>query len=129
MHDIKWLFLLLIVYQVKHFFADFVFQNVYMLQKDRPGWNFVAPLSIHSGVHAALTLAIVCYVNCEFWWLALIDFAVHFVMDRIKAGPHYLGRYNNITQKGFWVAFGFDQMVHHLTHLYICWVLFTHSSM
>lgn len=124
MHDIKWLFLLLIVYQVKHFMADYIFQNVYMLQKARAGWNFVGPLSIHCGVHAAFTLGIALYVNPSLWWLALLDFGIHFLMDRIKAGPRYLGRYNNPTTKAFWVAFGFDQLVHHLTHLYICWVMF-----
>jgi hypothetical protein len=126
MHDTKWLFLLLIIYQVKHFFGDYVFQNVYMLQKARPGWNFVLPLSIHCGVHALFTLMIVCFVNPSLWWLAVVDFVVHFLMDRVKAGPRYLGRFNNMTRQSYWIAFGFDQMVHQLTHLYICWVLFTY---
>ncbi len=114
---------LLIFYQVKHFFADFVLQNVWMLQKARPGWDFVPPLSIHCSVHALLTLAAVLYVNPSLWWLALVDFGVHFVMDRIKAGPLYMGRYTDVRGKAFWVCFGFDQMVHHLTHIWICWVL------
>lgn len=114
---------LLIFYQVKHFFADFVFQNVWMLQKARPGWDFVPPLTIHCGVHALLTLAVVLYVNSAFWWLAVLDFGVHFLMDRFKAGHRYLGRYSDVRSKAYWVSFGFDQMVHHLTHLYIVWVL------
>lgn len=117
---------LLIIFQFKHFFADFVFQNVWMLQKARPGWDFVPPLAIHCGVHAAVTLAIALYLNPSLWWLAVVDFAVHFVMDRIKAGPHYLGRFNDVRSKSFWVSFGFDQMVHHLTHIYICFMLASH---
>jgi hypothetical protein len=55
--------------------------------------------------------------------LAIVDFVVHFTMDRIKAGPRYLGRFSDVSSKAFWVSFGFDQMVHHLTHLYIVWYL------
>jgi hypothetical protein len=123
MNDIQWLFIFLVIFQVKHFLADFVFQNVYMLQKSRPGWDFVAPLSIHSGVHAIMTLAIALWWNPVLWWLGVVDFMVHFTTDRIKAGPRYFGRYNDMSQKGFWVTFGLDQMVHHLTHLCIIWAL------
>lgn len=123
MNDIQWLFILLVYFQVKHFIADFVLQNVYMLQKDRPGWDFALPLSIHAGVHALLTLAVVLWWSPMYWWLAVLDFVVHFGMDRIKAGPKYLGRYSDIQSKAYWVSFGADQMVHHLTHLYICWIL------
>jgi|SRR6185312_5566512 len=114
---------LLIVFQLKHFLADYVFQNVWMLQKSRSGWDFVPPLSIHCGIHALITFGVCLYVNPALWWLAVVDFVVHFFMDRIKAGPRYLGRYHDIRGKAFWVTFGFDQMVHHLTHIYICWML------
>jgi len=117
---------LLIFFQLKHFVADFVLQNVWMLQKARPGWDFVPPLSIHCGVHAGLTLAAALYVNPSYWWLAILDFVVHFTMDRIKAGPRYLGRFHDVRSKAFWVTFGIDQMVHHLTHLWIAWFLATH---
>ena len=114
---------LLILFQVKHFFADFVFQNVWMLQKSRPGWDFVLPLSIHCAVHSLSTLAVALYLNPSLWWLAVVDFVIHFILDRIKAGPRYLGRYTDVRGKAFWMAFGLDQMLHHLTHLYICWML------
>lgn len=117
---------LLVLYQIKHFVGDYVLQNVWMLQKGLPNWEFVLPLSIHCGVHALMTLAITLYLAPTLWWLCVLDFAVHFVMDRIKAGPKYLGRFNDPHRKAFWVSFGFDQMVHHLTHLYICIVIATH---
>lgn len=116
---------LLIVYQFKQFLADFVFQNVWMLQKARPSWDFVPPLALHCFVHSLATFAICLYVNPSLWYLAPMDFLVHFTMDRIKAGPRYLGRFADMRGKAFWVCFGLDQMVHHLTHLYICWVLAT----
>ncbi len=114
---------LLIFYQFKHFLADFVFQNVWMLQKSRPGWDFVLPLSIHCGIHSITTLIVALYINPSLWWVAVADFAIHFVTDRIKAGPKYLGRFHDIRGKAFWVTFGFDQMIHHLTHIWICYIL------
>lgn len=124
MYSVEWLLVLFIAYQVKHFLADYVFQNVYMLQKSRAGWDFFWPLTIHCGVHATMTLAIVFYLGKEsLWWLAIVDFVVHFIMDRIKASPRYLGRFSDMKSRAFWVTFGLDQMVHHLTHIYICWML------
>lgn len=105
--------------------ADFPLQREYMLQKSLPGWKFVWPLTTHCLVHASLTLVIVLLVNSRLWWLAFVDFAIHFVMDRIKSGPKYLGRFNDKEKPSYWNAFGGDQMVHHLTHYFIIWLLVT----
>ncbi len=121
---IHFIFTLFVVFQIKHFIADYPLQLPYMIiNKVRPGWGFLMPLATHCFVHSMFTLAICLYVNPAFWYLALLDFAVHFVMDRVKAGPRYLGRFNDLHRSPFWIALGFDQMVHHLTHLYIIWVL------
>lgn len=139
---------LLLVYQLKHFLADYPLQGGFMLKKFLPGWDFVLPLMAHCGVHALMTLAIVMFFNPALWWLALVDFGVHFVMDRLKAGPKYLGRFkalsgnefkNILSYKDtvgleqfkpqirgntfFWWSLGLDQMVHHLTHYFIIWKL------
>jgi hypothetical protein len=120
---------LLVLYQIKHFLADFVLQNVWMLQKSRADWSFFMPLTIHCGIHAAATLIIALFVNPSLWWLGALDFVVHFAMDRLKAGPKYLGRWNDMRSRGYWVCFGLDQMVHHLTHFYICWMLASTTAM
>lgn len=120
-------FVLLLLFQFKHFVADFPLQFPYMLKKFRPGWDFVLPLVVHCLVHAALTLLIVLWFNARFWWLAVVDFVIHFVMDRIKSGPRYLGRFKDSTSTSYWVSFGFDQMVHHITHMGLVWVLITQA--
>ncbi len=117
------IFILVAIYQVKHFLADFLLQHNYMLKKIRPGWNFAFPLALHCAVHGALTLLIALYFNPHLWWLALVDFVIHFITDRIRSGPHYLGRFNDIHDSVFWWILGLDQMVHHLTHLLIIWIL------
>lgn len=116
------IFALLAIYQLKHFLADYVFQTEYMLNKGKRGWAWVAPLFCHVSVHALFTSVIVSFVNPSLWWLAWVDFAVHFTMDRIKASPNFMGRWQP-SNKLFWWALGFDQMIHHLTHYFIIWML------
>lgn len=156
-------FVLLVVYQLKHFLADYPFQTEYMLGKFKDGWGFVKPLTAHAGVHALFTYWIVLIYSWDFKLavaLALFDFTVHFGMDRIKAGRRYLGRFKPLSpteyanmkgyianeeamsdlygkippgaakqalwhNKFFWWALGFDQMVHHLTHYVIIFILLT----
>ncbi len=136
-------FVLLVIYQLKHFFADFPLQSAYMHGKGNAGWDFVPPLLAHVLLHAALTLTIVYCTTFELGFsliLATLDLVVHFAMDRIKAGPKYLGKYQYLannqfeaatqaelkSDKKFWVALGFDQMVHHLTHFVIIYLVITH---
>lgn len=114
--DISTLFTLLVLFQLKQFLADFCFQNHYMLQKERPGWDFVWPLSLHCSVHAIGTLLICLLFKPGLWWLFLVDFTVHFGMDRLRASPKMLGRYKDTKQAIYWQILGFDQMVHHFTH-------------
>ena len=113
-------FVLLALFQLKHFVADYLLQTRYMLGKFQDGWEFFPPLLAHAGVHACFTAAICAYWGAPIWW-GLADLVAHFVMDRVKAGPRWLGRFNNTRTQRFWVILGFDQMVHHLTHY---WVIF-----
>jgi hypothetical protein len=164
MSAIAAVFILLLLYQLKHFLADYPLQRPWMLGKFLPGWNFVPPLAAHCAVHALMTFAIaVVYSGSP--WLALglagFDFGVHFLMDRIKASPKWMGRWKPVNAKEymecqqiikfgdennawltdrpstararlrsnrlFWDALGFDQMVHHLTHYTIIFLLIRYS--
>lgn len=105
-----------------------------MIGKFLPDWRFVVPLLAHVGVHAGFTFVIVCcwtYGRVDMaLCLALFDAAIHFFMDRLKAGPKYLGRWKALSGKEwpaatdeqkrgnklYYFALGFDQMVHALTH-------------
>ena len=109
------LFWLIIVFKIKHLLADFPLQTSYMLGKFKPGWDFVLPLAAHSAVHAVFTLAI--FLACgrkDLAWLSLVDFIIHFCVDRIKASPALLGRWKP-TDKYFWWALGGNQYIHHFT--------------
>jgi len=158
------LFLLLVLFQLKHLFADYFLQGEYMLQKFKPDWSFFKPLLAHVGVHATFTFLIsIFFVS---WHvavlLAIVDAFIHFIMDRLKAGPKYLGRFKPVTaseymankatianggetydsfvsarpcvavaeakdklrgNKLFWWSLGLDQMIHHLTHYGIIYLI------
>lgn len=93
---------LAIIFQLKHFFDDYLFQTPYMLKKFLPGWEFFWPLCSHCACHAMSTLAIIIgWGMYGLWWLALVDFGIHFIMDRIKAGPKYLGRFKSLSPNEF----------------------------
>ena len=119
LENAHFIFILLLVFQVKHFVADYPLQRRYMLLKGRSGWDFVLPLSAHCGVHAFTTLLIVAFTAPDLYWLAGVDFVSHFIMDRLKSGPRYLGRFNDRDRATYWYCFGFDQMFHHVTNYFI----------
>lgn len=132
------LFLLLTIFQLKHFLADYVFQTERHLAKFLPDWRFFWPLVDHCAIHAIMTLGILtAYGALHLWYLVIFDFVIHFTMDRIKASPNYLGRYKSLcshdyqhreyirydkwnlkvkSNSRFWKSLGFDQWVHHSTH-------------
>ena len=145
-------FVLLVVYQGKHFLADFPLQTFWMLGKFKAkGW--VAPLAAHAGVHACFTsliAGVVLYLGhakCSYLvpvYLAAFDFVAHFAMDRVKASPKLLGRFKSLcyhdfvnkpsmtktrwegkltSNRYFWWSLGVDQAWHHCTHYYIIWRL------
>jgi hypothetical protein len=111
-----WIVGAVVVFQFKHLLADFLLQTSWMAQgKEKPrGW--VSPLVAHAGVHGILTAAIFAVAAPVFAWLGLIDFIVHFAIDRAKG---LLSREfdADTTKTSFWWLIGIDQALHHLTHL------------
>ncbi len=77
---VGWMLLL----TVKHVIADFMLQTSWMaIGKDqKTGWAM--PLLAHCLVHLAVAMAFILIVAPRFWFVALIDFAIHITIDRIK---------------------------------------------
>lgn len=115
---------LLVVFQIKHYLADFPLQGMYMLGKFKPYPAFIRPLLAHVAVHGGMTAVIALIVRPELCWVSLVDSAVHFGVDRLKAAPSLGGRWKH-HQPQFWWALGADQMAHHLTHYWIIYMLVT----
>lgn len=106
---------LLVLYQLKHFICDYLLQGRYMIGKFKPDAGYIWPLAAHGMVHAMGTtfIAILYFfpllsgpsitwdeINLAFK-LGMIDFAIHCVMDRIKAAPHYWGRWKSATPEAY----------------------------
>lgn len=136
------IYLLLVIYQIKHFVCDYPLQGRYMLGKFKPYPDYILPLAAHAGVHAIATMLIASMFKPKLAiFLGLLDGAIHFAVDRIKASPDLLGRFKPLTKdtyvaavvsndtealKGntyFWWSLGADQMAHHLTHYILIWSL------
>lgn len=139
-------FFLLVLFEVKHFLSDYVFQTRYMLGKFKPGWDFFPHLLAHAAGGGLCTFCILVWLTPDLWWLAFVDTASHFLIDRMKAGPRYLGRFKALSANEmgvimsyketcglkkfrsqlrgntlFWWSLGLDQMLHRLVHYYIIW--------
>lgn len=115
MNDVYTFAVLMSVFLMKHWVADFVLQTPYMLQKgDAHGWVF--PLMAHVGVHLIGSAPIILIVHWKYGWLLLMEGVIHFTVDRIKASPFMWGRYVP-SDKAFWITLGFDQLVHNITYV------------
>lgn len=123
------------VFEVKHFLADFLLQSEFHLGKFKEkGW--VLPLAHHCMIHALGTMLILTAIRTSaagVLLMALLDFVCHFCMDRVKASPKMLGRFKGLSSreyptatskekwdnKLFWWFLGLDQAWHNFTHLAI----------
>ncbi len=104
----------MLVLTFKHVIADFVLQNSWMaLGKDqKTGWAL--PLLVHCLVHFVLALALILIIAPRFWFVAVIDFAIHITIDRTK-GLVSSNFGVTLEHPWFWTLIGVDQALHHLT--------------
>jgi hypothetical protein len=104
----------MLVLTVKHVIADFFLQNSWMaIGKDqKKGWAL--PLLAHCLVHLAVAMALILIIAPRFWFVALIDFVIHIVVDRAKG---FCVSTFGVKQEHqwFWWLIGIDQALHHLT--------------
>ena len=119
------LLILYVVFRLKHFICDFMLQSDWMaLNKGRAGKEGYQALLSHAGIHACGTLIIMVIFAPFFWWLGLVDFAIHSIIDRFKG---LITKKNDWQAKDtyFWWALGADQEMHNFTHLaYIVFLVF-----
>ena len=106
----------MLVLTFKHIVADFFLQNTWMaLGKDqKTGWAL--PLLAHCLVHLAVAMAFILVFAPRFWFVAIIDFAIHITVDRAKGiCASRFGVTLEQEHPWFWTLIGVDQALHHLT--------------
>jgi hypothetical protein len=103
--------------QVKHFFGDFVLQSARHLEgKGRYGaWAGIE----HAGVHAGLTFLCLGAVGLPptlAVGIAALEWGVHYHLDWAKEQWAAKTRWT-AQDRGYWVVFGADQLMHQLTYV------------
>jgi hypothetical protein len=106
----------------KHLLGDFFLQTKWIADGKERKTGWATPLLVHCAIHGALTTAIVLVFQPRFWFLGLVDFAIHFVADRAKG---YCVAMFGFTpaQAWFWWLLGIDQTYHRLTDFGLALIL------
>ncbi len=122
--ELIFLLFLYLSFRAKHFSCDFLLQTDWMAaDKGKPGVEGYRALIPHIAIHAIGTLAVVLIFAPALWWLSIIDFIIHGVIDRMKGVVGHKKKWG-IDNKIFWWVFGLDQELHNLTHLFYVVVIF-----
>jgi len=118
---------LLILFQIKHFIADYPLQTPAMIRGK--GILFNPQGILHSLHHSALTLAALGVFSIVHpitlsaaVIIAVAEFFIHYLIDYAKM---QVGKNLSTDNPKFWWAIGFDQMLHHLTYIGFAWIVLT----
>lgn len=112
--------ILLALFGIKHFLADFLWQFPFML-RDKGIYGAIGGAH-HALLHGILTLFVVIgFVPAEdAVMLGLIDTAVHYHIDWVKTN---LSQGLTSADRAFWIWFGLDQALHYLTYIAIIGII------
>ena len=120
--------LLYVAFRIKQYSCDFLLQNDWMaMNKGKPGMAGYRALFSHCAVHAAGTLLIALLFVPDMWWLCLVDFIVHSLVDRFKGILTYEKGWK-YTDRWFWWTFGLDQEAHNFTHMVYILAIIAHTG-
>ena len=114
-------FILLVLFGIKHFVADFAMQYSYMI-RDKGIYGATGGLH-HAGTHACWTfLILVPFMRSpeQLLILSLVDFVIHYHVDYFK---QQLNKGLTPADDRFWVWLGLDQALHYLTYVGIIYVI------
>jgi len=119
-HIVLYVMLVVGVFTLKQFVADFVLQTNWMAQGKARLQNWQLPLLAHAGTHGVLCVLVTVISVPNLWWFGAIDFAIHMVIDfgKSKIG-HRTGW--GVADAPYWMLFGFDQLLHHITGLVLAY--------
>ena len=116
------LLILVLLFQVKHLLADFVWQTGWMVSNKglygHPGGI------VHAGLHGLLTVPVLIWTPMSVGTVlavAAVESVLHYhidwIKDRLLTRSAWTPR-----DKGYWRLTGLDQFAHQLTYLAILWL-------
>lgn len=116
--------LLLALFQIKHWYADFKIQT-YMQTVKKGVW--LDPVGMSHTLDHIWTSAVVLTIFSIFYSIPILTIPVVILLEGIY---HYLIDYTKVrygckdsTKPLFWNQFGLDQLAHQLSYLVIAWYL------
>ena len=117
---------LLTLFQLKHFLADYPLQTITMV-KEKGVYGKRGGI-YHSLIHALLTFLMLAIVNYAVFpvaytlafAIAASEFVIHYHIDW---GKMQMSKRFSTEDKGFWNWIGFDQLLHHLTYIGFAWMI------
>ncbi len=117
--------ILYLAFRVKQVVCDFFLQPSWMaLAKGNPlkkGGS--KALFLHAGIHGSFTFMLMLFFAPALWWLGIVDFFVHTLIDKTKAMINHKTGWT-YKDNAYWWAFGLDQEAHNLTHLaYVVYIV------
>ncbi len=119
---------LYLAFRAKQVICDFFLQPSWMaLVKGQPEQGGMRALVMHAGIHAVFTLGLVLFFAPSLWWLGVVDFLVHALIDKTKAMINHKTGWT-YKDNAYWWAFGLDQEAHNITHLVYVVVIVLHSG-
>lgn len=122
------LIVLYALFRLKHFVCDFLLQTDWMAHmKGKPGREGYNALFTHTAIHGIGTALVTVIFAPSLWWLGLVDFAVHSVIDRIKGVFTYKMGWTT-KDKMFWWTLGADQEAHNFTHFAYIIIIWMHLA-
>jgi hypothetical protein len=108
-------FILLALFGIKHFVADFLMQYDYML-REKGIYGATGGLH-HAIVHASFTFFILVFFCPDantIIALSFVDFVLHYHIDYFK---QKLNQRLTTADRQFWIWLGADQALHYLTYI------------
>lgn len=120
---------LYLAFRAKQLVCDFFLQTGWMAtSKVLPfGQGGGKALAAHAGIHALGTLLLTLVFAPALWWLSPLDFVVHGAVDKLK-GMITTAKGWGYKDSAFWWAFGVDQEMHNLTHLFYIVLIALHAG-
>ena len=115
------IYILLALFGIKHFLADFVFQYDYMVQ-EKGIYGAMGGIH-HSLYHFMFTLFILLFVTGNLYIAlgsALVDGVLHYHIDWAK---QQLNRGLTPADRKFWLYLGLDQCLHYLTYILLIFIV------
>lgn len=114
---------LLVLFQIKHMFADYFLQTPKMLTGRGQYWHMGR--AQHASVHLVGSVLVLVPFGLPIALVVMLivaEWIVHFNIDWGKA-RYSDARQHTPTDAGFWQAAGADQALHQLTYIGMVWVI------